>query len=449
MKRESARAVAIRALNRLEKNFPINRALERELGSLSDEDRSLATSLFYGVLRRRITLDYILEHLAGRRMERIDRPLHNILRTGLFQLRYLDKIPPWAAIDEAVKTAKAFGKGGAFVNAVLRKATRQDVNMPSPEKDLSLHLSVTYSHPIWLVKRWLRDLGRLETDALLEANTRIPPLVLRTNLLRTTPAGLKREMEEAGFPTTSGLHFPEALYLASGAPARLPGYARGLFSVQDEGSQAVVSVLDPQPGERIFDLCAGAGGKTTALAERTGDRGEIIAMDLDKGRLTLLRDNVGRLGLQSVSWLQMDVREAGDRYAGWADRLLLDAPCSGTGVIRRRPDIGWNKGPADIRRLAGRQRELLLSAAGVVRPGGIMVYATCSTETEEGEAIIADFLRGRSDYRPDDLTPYLPPSLQGAAKGHMLRLWPQRDGTDGFFMARLRRSQNEEGGTNL
>ncbi len=445
MKEESARAVAVRALDRLEKNLPANRILERELERLKDEDRSLATSLFYGVLRRRITLDYVLEHLSGRRMERIDRPLRNILRTGLYQLRYLDKIPPWAAIDEAVKTAKPHGKGSGFVNAVLRQATRRDVPLPAPEGDFLLHLSVKYSQPLWLVERWLRRLGRTETEALLAMNTEIPPLVLRANRLRTTAAGLCRQLAEGGFTAIAGLHFPEALRLPSGVPARLPGYAQGLFSVQDESSQAVAGVLDPQPGERIMDLCAGAGGKTTALAERMGDEGEIVGLDLDGERLGLLQDNAGRLGLRSIARVRMDAREAGERYAAWADRLLLDAPCSGTGVIRRRPDIGWNKGPGDIRRLAERQRRLLAVAAGVVRAGGVLVYATCSTEAEEGEEVVADFLRGRSDYRPENIGPYLPPSLRGAAEGHSLRLWPQRHGTDGFFLARLRRTGGVEG----
>lgn len=434
----------------------VDQALDRILArsQLPERERGLATELAYGVARRLGSLDWALARFSRRPPERLDAPVRVAVRLGAYQLWHLDRIPAHAAVDESVELVRRHGPAYAagFVNAVLRAAARvrwEELPLPPAAEDPAGHLAIAGAHPRWLVERWLARLGTEETAALLAANNRVPVLSARVNRLRAEPEALLRELERAGATVEPGRYLPEALRLGHGVhPAELTAFREGRLTWQDESSMLAVHVLDPQPGETVIDVAAAPGGKSTHIAERMGDRGRVIACDVDARRLRKLEENARRLGLHSIEPLALDGRRLGDRFAGAADRVLADVPCTGLGVIARRPDLRWRKAPGDIRALAALQRELLASAAACLKPGGVLVYSTCTTEPEENQDVVAAFLRETDgEFAAEDLRPWLPPALRdepGAAEG-WIQLWPHRHGVDGFFIARIRRRPAERG----
>jgi 16S rRNA (cytosine967-C5)-methyltransferase len=322
-------------------------------------------------------------------------------------------------VAEAVAQARRHGHAGtaALVNAVLRRAAAE----PAPEPP---DLPTASSHPKWLVDRWLRRLGREETEALLAADNQPPKVVLRANLTRTTREELRQALAEEGVTAVPGRHAPEALVLQGAAVPELAVLAAGYCTVQDEASMLAARALQPQPGWTCLDVAAAPGGKATHLAELMGDQGVVLANDLDPQRARLIQAAARRLRLKSVRVRAADARTLPRNWAGRCDGVLADLPCSGLGTLARRPDLRWRKGEADLRALPRLQRELLEAAAACVKPGGVLVYSTCSTEPEENEDVVEGFLAAHPDFRPE-----------GAAT----RLWPHRDGTDGFYVARMRR----------
>ncbi|HEY8489209.1 MAG TPA: 16S rRNA (cytosine(967)-C(5))-methyltransferase RsmB [Thermaerobacter sp.] len=430
----------------------VDQALARLLdrAALPPRERALATELAYGVARRQGTLDWALGRWARRPAPRLDPPVRVALRLGAYQLWHLDRIPAHAAVDQSVELVRRHGPGYAagFVNAVLRQAARHGFPhgaIPAAEEDLAEHLALTHAHPRWLVERWLRRLGPEETRQLLEANNRVPPLSARVNRLRADPQALAGSLAAAGVPVEPGRFLPEALRLGHGvSPAELAAFQQGALTWQDESSMLAVHVLDPQPGELVLDVAAAPGGKATHIAERMGDRGRVVACDVDPGRLEKVRAAARRLGLEAVEPLALDGRRLPERFAGQADRVLADVPCSGLGVIARRPDLRWRKEPGDLAALAPLQGELLRAAAACLKPGGILVYSTCTTEPEENQAVVEGFLREAAGaFAPVDLRPRLPAGLQQepSAPDGWIQLWPHRHGVDGFFIACLRRAE--------
>ncbi|EKP93737.1 ribosomal RNA small subunit methyltransferase RsmB [Thermaerobacter subterraneus DSM 13965] len=428
----------------------VDQALARLLegSGLPARERALATELAYGVARRQGSLDWALARWARRPPERLDPPVRVALRLGAYQLWHLDRIPDHAAVAESVELVRRHGPGYAagFVNAVLRRAARHGFPheaVPGAAEDLETHLALTLAHPRWLVRRWLERLGPEETRRLLEANNRIPPLSARVNMLRADPRSLAAALAAQGVAVEPGRFLPEALRLGHGvSPAELEAFQQGALTWQDESSMLAVHVLDPRPGQLVLDVAAAPGGKSTHMAERMGDRGRVVACDVDPGRLEKVRAAARRLGLRSVEPLALDGRLLPERFAGQADRVLADVPCSGLGVIARRPDLRWRKTPEDLKALAALQGELLRAAAACLKPGGVLVYSTCTTEPEENQQVVEGFLREGGDrFAAVDLRPRLPAPLRdepGTERG-WLQLWPHRHGVDGFFIACLQR----------
>ncbi|HXX94549.1 MAG TPA: transcription antitermination factor NusB, partial [Planctomycetota bacterium] len=349
----NVRALAAQVLRESERRF-VDEVLETERGAaLSRRDRALLTTLVYGVTRWRRELDWLIDRCA----QRVHPEIRQHLRVALFQIRHLDKIPRHAAVDEAVELAKGVSrKSAGFVNAVLRKAA----DLPLPET-----LGVRTSHPDWLIERWRRRFAPRELESILASDNAVLPLSIRPNPLRATgPA------------------------LLEGDPAADPAFTRGEFTIQDETSMKVAPLLDPRPGERVLDLCAAPGGKTTHLAELMGGRGRVVAVDLPD-RIGLVAESARRLGLQNVLLVAGDGARIAFREP--FDAILLDAPCSNTGVLARRPDVRWRLREKDIAGAAEFQEALLENAARLLAPGGRLVYSTCSLEPEENRVRLPGF----------------------------------------------------------
>jgi 16S rRNA (cytosine967-C5)-methyltransferase len=429
--------------------------MDRELtaSGMDGADRRLFTELVYGVLRRKATMDYIIGRFSSKPVEQLDPPVRVLLRLGLYQFTCLDRIPVSAAVNETVKIAReVVPRAAGFINAVLRKASenRHQVTYPEREKDLALHLSVCHSHPLWLMEQWLRQLGPEEAEAAARIMALTPPVTIRANRLRIDRDALAQQLREAGFSPEKTVFAPDGLTLATGKPLRaLTAHTKGLFTIQDESSQMSALLLGAREGETVVDLCAAPGGKTTCLAELMGDRGLVIAGDIRPQRVALVEENARRLGISCIKTMVWDAMKPLDHIlqatpGGSVDRILLDAPCSGLGTIRRNPEGQWWKDEASIRQMAANQATMLEHAAAILKPGGTLLYSTCTTTTDENEDVVDRFLVRHPDFTLEDLRPLYPGWETLFSDRGLFRAWPHRHGMDGFFAARLLKHHHDQ-----
>ncbi|HTM09475.1 MAG TPA: 16S rRNA (cytosine(967)-C(5))-methyltransferase RsmB [Verrucomicrobiae bacterium] len=445
---KTARALAVEILHAVETrkafaDFLLDRALRTN--PLSPVDAGLLTQIVYGALRWRGRIDWMLGQSTRKPLEAMDRYLKNLLRVTLYQIFFLDKIPAYAAVNEGVELAKRYGGKNAagFVNAVARRCLREKDRLMTADGggDAVRRLAVAWSHPEWLVRKWLDYFGAAETAALLKADNEEAPLVLRANRLKIGRDALIEKLNAAGIDAVPASRAPEAVQLdrASGVE-RLPGFDEGLFFVQGEASQLIAYLLGPQPGERVWDASAAPGGKATHLAELMEDRGEIVATDISRRGVERLKDNIRRLGLRSIHPFVVDASaELTGELALPYDRILADIPCTGLGTLRSHPEAKWLRRETDIARLSRLQRGMLDRLSSHLKPGGTMVYSTCTLTREENEEVVEDFLRCHKDYLLEDAAEFLPERARGMARGNYFMALPHRDGTDGFFAARLRK----------
>jgi len=444
----SAREVALRALRDVDvKSAYANLALDAHLtkSGLSGRDRGLATELAYGVTRRRGTLDWAIGQVASRPLDQTDPWIRNVLREAAYQLLYMDRIPASAAVDEAVNLARKYGHEGVarFVNGVLRNLLRRLPTLPWPDPavDPVTALVIRHSYPEWLVREWTGRFGVNAAVELMVAGNRVPPLTIRANRLRGTRDEVVAALAAEDVTAAPTRFSPQGLIIADLSSSsfldRLKAMKAGLFTVQDESSMLVGPALDPQPGWTVLDMAAAPGGKATHLAELMGNTGRVIAVDIHPHKVDLIRANAKRLGASIVEGLCADAREVGKTLAGQADAVLCDVPCSGLGTLARRPDARWRKTAADAGALVPVQRAILQSAALALKPGGVLVYSTCTLQPAENEDMVAAFLQEHPDFHPEDLAPHLPAGLD--PEGAYLHLYPHIHETDGFFIARLRR----------
>jgi 16S rRNA (cytosine967-C5)-methyltransferase len=392
---------------------------EAERATLDHRDRAFAQQLVYGTVQRRATLDHLIAAFSSRPAEELDPRVRDALRLGLFQLLFLDGVADHAAVSESVELAKGRG-GDRLVNAVLRRAQREGAALLAGLDDLTPEAAaVKHSHPEWLARMWWEQLGPDETRALLARDNEPPESAVRVNTLKARPETL-----DLGVPSHPAPDIPEGLVLDAPLDVHATeAFARGEVMPQSRGSMTVARVLDPQRGERVLDLCAAPGAKTTHVAALMEDRGEVVAVEAHAGRAAALEENARRVGADSVTVLAQDAREPVGGAAGGFDRVLLDPPCSDLGTLQSRPDVRWRKDPDMIERVAAQQAELLEAAAEQVRPGGVLVYSTCTISASENEDQMEAFLNDHPQFERD----------------RVVRLLPHRDGTDGFFIARLAR----------
>ena len=445
---DSARGYALGVLVEVEGGAYLNLALNRLLSglSLADEERSLLTRLSYGVSQRLNTLDWILSLYLASPLEKLTPWIRNILRMGVYQLIYMERIPDSAVVDESVKLAYRFGHKGVagLVNAVLREVSRRrgEIPWPSADEDPLRYLSLVYSYPLWIVRRWLEQMGFAETEKLCVVQNQPPPLTVRTNTLKTTREKLLALLENEGVEAEYCRFAPEGLHLKlSNRLLNLRSFKEGLFQIQGEASMLAVPLLNPRPGETVLDLCSAPGGKTLHMAMLMENKGSIVAADLYPHRLKLLQGMIERLSISIVRIEKLDGRDISPEWANYFQRILLDVPCSGLGVIRRKAELKWRRKEQDITSLAALQQELLRSAFRALEPGGVIVYSACSTEPEETKEIIQNFLREEPGAESALLAPLLPPELNIQEEDGMAYLWPHIHGLDGFFLARLRKKQ--------
>lgn len=446
---QDARKMALEALIKIERGkHRANQVLIEGWGKsrLGVRDRRLVTELVYGVLRHRNRLDWVLGQFCRRPIMRLSPTLRNILRLGAYQLLFLDRIPPRAVVDEAVGLTQRKGAKGlsGFVNAVLRSLDREQAAISYPDRstDLVRHISICYSHPPWMVSRWLQRYGPERTMVICLANNEVPPVTLRTNTLLTTRERLCAQLRHRGGSIEACKVSPLGLKTRGEAVFQSSPYRKGWIYVQDEAAQLVVLALAPRPGEMILDACAAPGGKTTHIAQGMANQGRIIAMDIDAERLKMVGENCERLGVRIVQCLSGDAREVETLTELQFDRILVDAPCSGLGVLRRNPDGKWHKNEDLIHRYAQLQSEILDAVSPRLRKAGILLYSTCTIEPEENEQVVEGFLKTHPEFDIQDLRGYLPRSASSmiTPEGFLFTLF-NKESMDGFFAARLIKSK--------
>jgi len=436
VKTVGAREVALKILYRTEKegSFP-NLLLSNDLKSLQNPvDRALASNFVYGVLKNKLALDYIISKFSKIRLNKLSPWVLNILRIGVFQLLYMDKIPIYAACNESVTLAKRYANKGAvgFVNGVLRAVARdgENIEFPDKTKNLTEYLSVFYSHPQWIVEKLLNQYGAEVCEEILKANNSVPNLFVRANLLKTTAAELQEVLNADGIVTELDNETPCCLRVLSnfGDVVKAEAFTDGVFTVQDRSSTLAGQALEPHSGDVVLDMCAAPGGKTTHLAELMKNTGEIIACDIHEHKLKLINDAGRRLDIDIIETKLLDGTELHEEFIEKFDKILIDAPCSGIGVLHKKPDIRYaaprnSSAQEDIAELVECQAKILDNAAKYLKPGGVMVYSTCTILKEENSEQIERFLARNGDFE----------------KLYETQIFAHATGGSGFYICKLRR----------
>lgn len=436
------RKIAFRILKNFEHvSYDLDALIDQNVRGITIEhrDRRFLFELVYGVIRRRLTLDFYIDNFVAEKASRDDEDLRNILRLGIYQLIYLDKVPSHAAVNESVELTKISfqtRKYSGLVNAVLRNViqSKHTIPLPDPQVDLAERLSIEFSHPKWMIKRWLKNFGLSKAKKLLTFNNEKPSIYLRRKIQQLPKQVFESEVRTICDAATG---FRNLFYKLKGpfTPDTLRIVQRGLCVVQSPASGWAVAALDVEPGDRLLDMCSAPGGKTSLLSDLTTDKGSVCACELKWDRLKKVRDLIRRMDLRNVFLVACDATQL--PFEGQFDKILLDAPCSGTGVLQKHPDGRWLKQEDNIETLAKLQASLLDSASKVLIPGGTLVYSTCSLEPEENELQIEKFLETHKDFYLEKLPDSIPAMYSDSH--NFLKITPYEHGLDGMFAARLKR----------
>ncbi|OLN22831.1 16S rRNA (cytosine(967)-C(5))-methyltransferase [Domibacillus antri] len=433
----NVREIALDLIDTVEKsgsysNLMLNNAIEKN--DISGRDAALLTEITYGTIQRKLTLDFYLAPFLKKKPERW---VHNLLRLSLYQMVYLDKVPERAIIHEAVNIAKKRGHKGiaGMVNGVLRSIQREGVPDTKSIHDEAERISVETSHPLWLVKRWISAYGAEKTEAMCRHNLTAPDQTVRVNKMKMTRDEAIEKLEEEGFYAIPSDVSPYAVRIARGNAAKSSLYKDGSISIQDESSMLVAPVLEASSGQRILDMCAAPGGKTAHIAELMNGEGRIDALDIHAHKLKLVTQNAERLSLSNILVQKQDARKAGELFESETfDAILVDAPCSGLGVIRRKPDLKYAKTEKDLDNLQAIQLNILEAAVPLLKENGVLVYSTCTVDKAENEGTAAAFLKAHPEFQPEPLEHI---SIQ--PQSTMIQVFPDDFGGDGFFISKFRK----------
>ncbi|MBS4189174.1 16S rRNA (cytosine(967)-C(5))-methyltransferase RsmB [Bacillus sp. FJAT-49705] len=444
-KKKNVRETAMDLLESIEKNqsysnLLLNTAINKN--KINQKDIGLLTELTYGTLQRRMSLDYFLKPFL-RDNKKIESWVIQLLRLTLYQMIYLDKIPDRAAIYEAVEIAKSRGHRGisGMVNGILRNIQRQGLPSIEDVKDPNEKLAIATSHQLWLVNRWVNQLGFEKTKQMCELNLTAPLQTARVNEAKTTVANCLKFLEEEGFQVEQSQVIPEAIKCYRGNLANSNVFKEGLITIQDESSMLSAYALGVTENDRVLDACAAPGGKSTHIAEKLHNTGQVISLDLHEHKVKLINENAARLGLTNIKASALDSRKVQERFEKESfDRILLDAPCSGLGVMRRKPDMKYTKKEEDVTQLAKVQRNLLMAVSPLLKKGGILVYSTCTIDREENHDIVKEFLSENGEFEGDSsLKERMPNAIRPLINDYDLQILPQDFGSDGFYIACLRK----------
>ena len=436
----TARNVALDALVACEKQGAwsdgyLKKAIKA--AELDGRDAALATRLCFGVLQNRMLLDFYLSQMCITRLEKLEAPIRNLLRLGAYQILYLDRVPDHAAVSETVSLARKKAKNpraAGLVNGVLRSLVRQKDSLPEPPDP-----ATRYSHPQWLADEFTRRLGVEEAEALLEADNGEPPTCAQVNTLKTTAEALATSLKSQGVEAQPHPWLPNCLLLRhTGSLEGLEEFQQGLFYIQDAAARLAVMAADPRPGMRVLDACAAPGGKSFAAAIAMGDGGEVVSCDIHPHKEKLIQAGAARLGLTCIQTEVLDGKSCKEEFLDSFDLVIADVPCSGLGIIRKKPDIRY-KDPKPLENLPSVQAAILDNVSRYVRPGGVLLYATCTLLERENEGVVRAFLDRCKDFTPERFQ--LPGEFEDAETG-MVTCWPHRHDTDGFFFAKLRRTKD-------
>ncbi|AZU64913.1 16S rRNA (cytosine(967)-C(5))-methyltransferase [Neobacillus mesonae] len=443
--KKNVREIAMDLLVTIEKNqsysnLLLNNVIEKN--QLSPIDIGLLTELTYGTLQRRMALDFFLQPFI-KDNKKLANWIHHLLRLTLYQMVYLDRIPDRAAIYEAVEIAKSRGHKGiaSLVNGVLRSIQRKGLPSFNEVPDRIERLSLETSHPLWLVNRWVNQFGYDKTKEMCEMNLTAPMQTARINLTKITRDECAAILEEDGFEIEKSSIIPEAIRSLKGNLASTIAFKYGMLTIQDESSMLAAYALGAMENEFILDACAAPGGKSTHIAEKMNNTGEVISVDLHQHKVKLINENARRLGLSNIKTNVSDSRDIQEKFKDESfNRILLDAPCSGLGVMRRKPDMKYTKAEKDIERLSSIQQELLTSVAPLLKKGGVLVYSTCTVDKQENEDTVKTFLENNPDFEGDlSFKQRMPEAIQPLISGYDLQIFPQDFGSDGFYIAALRK----------
>ena len=417
-----------------------NLALKDGLGGLSGLDRGLATRLVYGCVSMKITLDYIISLYSTTKLSKLSKSVKQILRMGIYQIMYMDKIPQNAAVNESVKLAAKYeNRSKGFVNAVLRRVCAEKDSIKFPEDKID-NLRTRYSFPKSLCERFVEEFGYDFALELIKTMATEPETVIRANRLKTDRDSLVQELRDGGADAVALECLPDGAVISGVEIGALDEFKEGLFTVQDTAAQLACLVLNTKKGQSVIDMCAAPGGKTTYMAELMENQGSIRAFDVHPHKIQLIEDAAERLGIDIITACAADTSVYKSAMDESADCILVDAPCSGIGIIRRKPEIKWNR--EDLMQLPKIQQKLLENAIKYLKPGGELVYSTCTVFSAENEDVINKVLQANPFMEPVDITELLPDKFKKptAAKGY-ITLFPNQDGTDGFFICKLRKKQ--------
>lgn len=413
-------------------NLLLHQTIEKY--DIEPKDRALLTELTYGTLQHKMTLDYYLKpFIKGK----LDDWVRQLLRLSLYQIHYLSRIPDHAAVNEAVNIAKRRGHKGisGVVNGILRSILREGVSSTESIVDDVERLSIETSHPLWMVKRFISEYGFETTKKMLEENNEPPVTTLRVNLFKRTVEQVMHLMTQEGYVVAQSEVIPECIYLFNGQAAKTTAFQKGFVTIQDESSMIPAYALQPEPGMSVLDMCSAPGGKTTHIAEKMKNTGKLVAMDIHQHKLKLVKENAERLGFSFIETVEKDGRKASELFPEETfDRILVDAPCSGLGVMKRKPDIKYTKNEKDFDSLKPIQLKLLDEAYKLLKPNGLMVYSTCTVDKEENEGTAKLFLENHPDMQLKSF-PDVVKNIKQQEEDGMLQLFPQDLRSDGFFVA--------------
>ncbi len=405
-----------------------NLELNRQIGLQNPDNPAFVRELVYGVLENRIYLDYLLAHLIPKGLSGIKKQVLTLLRMGLYQLIFMESVPPYAAIGETVKLAKKLAPGrDGFINGVLRGYQKKgaDIKLPDSKEDLISYLSVRYSYAQWIVELLLSQYGMQRAEQILKAGNDRPKLSIRVNMIRTDRQSLAEQLTEEGFVIEEATLSERVLFVSGSGLLETKAYEQGLFSVQDEASVLAAEAVNPLPGQTVLDICAAPGGKSLAMAEMMGNKGVVKAFDIYGHKLTLIEQQAQRLGLSNIITEESDGCVLREDLRDSADCVLVDGPCSGLGVIRRKPEIKYKELADEGRELSEKQLWILLTASCYVKEGGILVYSTCTVNRIENTEVVERFLKERSGFTLLFERQYL----------------PDTDETDGFYICKMRKQK--------